>query len=309
MARVAPGGKTDEELQTMARLEHARKQKWRSYIDEETGCAYYFHTETGAVQWDPPSSMKVAQVWQAYIDKGSGAIYYHNPITGATQWDPPEDVIRHSKSFEIILNRMRDEEAGRQKAAGHNDICFEHACCPICFDEFSRHERACAFYHRNVRVCPHYVCEDCGRRIEQCPMCRQTFSAREIFHLSDVHRLFEISDFRVDGVLDQVEVCHAISLILHCSAGDIQAWVEKMWPTWDQNKNGVVDEGEFRAVLQTAREQVDVIRVVEPPTIENGTAEQWFNYYDVNRPSRFCGTLFQIERAAVHSYGPDPHSR
>ena len=42
MARVAPGGKTDEELQTMARLEHARKQKWRSYIDEETGCAYYF---------------------------------------------------------------------------------------------------------------------------------------------------------------------------------------------------------------------------------------------------------------------------
>ena len=26
------------------------------------------------------------------------------------------------------------------------------------------------------------------------------------------------------------------------------------------------------------------------------------------RPSRFCGTLFQIERAALHSYGPDPHS-
>ena len=26
-------------------------------------------------------------------------------------------------------------------------------------------------------------------------------------------------------------------------------------------------------------------------------------------PSRFCGTLFQIERTALHSYGPDPHSR
>ena len=25
-------------------------------------------------------------------------------------------------------------------------------------------------------------------------------------------------------------------------------------------------------------------------------------------PSRFCGTLFQIERPALHSYGPDPHS-
>ena len=25
-------------------------------------------------------------------------------------------------------------------------------------------------------------------------------------------------------------------------------------------------------------------------------------------PSRFCRTLFQIERAALHSYGPDPHS-
>ena len=25
-------------------------------------------------------------------------------------------------------------------------------------------------------------------------------------------------------------------------------------------------------------------------------------------PSRFCGTLFHIERAALHSYGPDPHS-
>ena len=29
----------------------------------------------------------------------------------------------------------------------------------------------------------------------------------------------------------------------------------------------------------------------------------------LHRPSRFCGTLFQIERAALHSYGPDPHSR
>ena len=26
-------------------------------------------------------------------------------------------------------------------------------------------------------------------------------------------------------------------------------------------------------------------------------------------PSTFCGTLFQIERTAMHSYGPDPHSR
>ena len=26
-------------------------------------------------------------------------------------------------------------------------------------------------------------------------------------------------------------------------------------------------------------------------------------------PSRFCRTLFQIERAALHSYGPEPHSR
>ena len=25
-------------------------------------------------------------------------------------------------------------------------------------------------------------------------------------------------------------------------------------------------------------------------------------------PSRFCRTLFQIERTALHSYGPDPHS-
>ena len=48
-----------------------------------------------------------------------------------------------------------------------------------------------------------------------------------------------ISDFRVNGVLDQVEVCHAISLILHCSAGDIQHWVAKQWPSWDQNKNGL----------------------------------------------------------------------
>ena len=33
---------------------------------------------------------------------------------------------------------------------------------------------------------------------------------------------------------------------------------------------------------------------------------------DVSRrpcPSIFCRTLFQIERAALHSYGPDPHSR
>ena len=27
-----------------------------------------------------------------------------------------------------------------------------------------------------------------------------------------------------------------------------------------------------------------------------------------NSPSIFCRTLFQIERAALHSYGPDPHS-
>ena len=28
----------------------------------------------------------------------------------------------------------------------------------------------------------------------------------------------------------------------------------------------------------------------------------------VEKPVNFCRTLFQIERAALHSYGPEPHS-
>ena len=32
------------------------------------------------------------------------------------------------------------------------------------------------------------------------------------------------------------------------------------------------------------------------------------NTFHRHGPSTFCRTLFQIERAALHSYGPDPHS-
>ena len=35
---------------------------------------------------------------------------------------------------------------------------------------------------------------------------------------------------------------------------------------------------------------------------EPATREAW------GSPSRFCRTLFQIKRTALHSYGPDPHS-
>ena len=35
----------------------------------------------------------------------------------------------------------------------------------------------------------------------------------------------------------------------------------------------------------------------------------FYGFYASDGPSRFCGTLFfQIECAALHSYGPDPHS-
>jgi hypothetical protein len=45
---------SNAELRQMATLEHARKARYRSYVDEDTGCAYYFDTETGEVTWDPP---------------------------------------------------------------------------------------------------------------------------------------------------------------------------------------------------------------------------------------------------------------
>ena len=35
---------------------------------------------------------------------------------------------------------------------------------------------------------------------------------------------------------------------------------------------------------------------------------QYLHACVLHRPSRFCRTLFQIERTALHSYGPDPHS-
>ena len=206
----------------------------------------------------------------------SGQTYYAHAKTNQTRWDLPPGITRAP---------TWNEERFKAAKGDVPKLALEHASCPICFEEFCKSERACAFFAGEgggARACPHFVCAECAPRIDACPLCRTPIAARETFNLNDVRRVFELADVDRDGRLSKTEVGHAIGLVLHCSQGDIRAWVDGHWAEWNRSQSGAIEAPEFRAVMEAARASVDEIRETAPPTAQS-SARQWFDYHDTDR--------------------------
>ncbi|CAN0346221.1 unnamed protein product, partial [Discosporangium mesarthrocarpum] len=110
----ATGGATDEEEEEAADQTVELPHGWETAIDE-AGNLYYFNSETGQSQWEPPGpaeyhleqqkrspfrgagdeeGVSVPPGWEAIVSdvndiSGGGSVYYHEISTGRTQWERP----------------------------------------------------------------------------------------------------------------------------------------------------------------------------------------------------------------------------
>jgi len=74
----------------------ALPEGWEPAVDEASGSTYYYHAESGAVQWEPPTPNDASQStstnanlppgWHAA--KSEGVTYYYNN-DGETSWEKP----------------------------------------------------------------------------------------------------------------------------------------------------------------------------------------------------------------------------
>ncbi|KAG1682476.1 hypothetical protein DVH05_001378 [Phytophthora capsici] len=81
--------------------EAAKPAGWVELFDEESGCVYYYHTETGESVWERPPEMDAPTwtpedatsenvgEWVEYWDENVGASYFYNVKTGEAKWTTP----------------------------------------------------------------------------------------------------------------------------------------------------------------------------------------------------------------------------
>ena len=90
-------------------------RQWKEMWDNESGCTYYQHSESGETVWEKPEGFDQAwleeedpkalaersrnrrqvRCWQELLDEDSGTIYYYNSATGQKQWEKPDDFDEH----------------------------------------------------------------------------------------------------------------------------------------------------------------------------------------------------------------------
>ncbi|KAK1942306.1 Abnormal spindle-like microcephaly-associated [Phytophthora citrophthora] len=81
--------------------EIAKPAGWVELFDEESGCVYYYHTETGESVWERPPEMDAPTwtpedaagesvgEWVEYWDENVGTSYFYNVKTGEAKWTTP----------------------------------------------------------------------------------------------------------------------------------------------------------------------------------------------------------------------------
>ena len=151
--------------------------------------------------------------------------------------------------------------------------------CPCCLDPIQ--EKPIAYFTNATtldRVCPHLYCKDCAEKIcsaavgaanKKCPECRKlvngwtALDVQQRFHLETSGECFDLFDYDDSGHLDKNEVKFALKFLLPFEPGILNEFVENFWNVWDQDKNGTLDEDEFKSVLVAVKCELQVIAAAE----------------------------------------------
>jgi hypothetical protein len=70
---------------------------WQEFVDDDSGCTYYWNESTGETTWELPSddapeqqpATGPASVWTQFVDDESGCPYWYNEQSGESTWEDP----------------------------------------------------------------------------------------------------------------------------------------------------------------------------------------------------------------------------
>jgi WW domain len=99
---------------------------WQEFVDDDSGCTYYWNESTGETTWETPSGYAspetrpspVPSVWIQFTDDDSGCPYWYNEQTGESTWEDPG-------------NAMKDEANAVEAKVVSNVPCTARAVPPV----------------------------------------------------------------------------------------------------------------------------------------------------------------------------------
>lgn len=169
-----------------------------------------------------------------------------------------------------------------------NKAFFQRNECVFCYDHLSVKPLTCFVDAHGRTVCNHTCHAECGHAIQKpnrCPICKAAYSALVPVPSVkvDVEAWFRHIDKDNDGALAYQEIIDGLKEQLALDWARVEADVDRLWPSWDHDRNGKVSLEEFAnprtGVVVYLTSHYPMAPRANPPDITKDKAA-WFRFWD-----------------------------